>query len=122
MRSHTGPVHQTLACNLKKERKKWETCVLLIPLSAFPPRIITEMVCSKKKKIIPSTLYAIVSLFFSILISDKIKDAKIIFVVGEYALMHFCRTKRVKNVVHQHSIFVFQVGPALERAPSVRGW
>lgn len=37
-------------------------------------------------------------LFFSILISDKIKDAKIIFVVGEYELiLHFCGTKRIKK-------------------------
>lgn len=46
MHSHTRLVDQTTLC---PATKKWEIRVLLIPLSAFPPRMTVEMVCYKKK-------------------------------------------------------------------------
>lgn len=69
---------------------------------------------------------------FFMFFSDKIKDAKIIFVVGEYTGCNFHLVSapdatHFTGDIHCHAslmLFVLppQVGLALERAPSVRRW
>lgn len=109
-------------------------------MKTFPLLLSVKMVCSEINWLVNLTVLEesfVISndmcwLLFDILISDKIKDAKIIFVVGEYnshtyiMLFYFAPSQHIEKLLcfgtPIYLAFLSQVGLALERAPSVRKW